>query len=180
MACGSSTRWGVSSVFPSCPCFIASLIDNPGRVNSFTRLVIGVSSAATAFFSVFLGRIGDRSGHRRIVIICLFCACLLFLIQSMVAAGWQLLVLQMLYGIVLGGIITGISTLLADYTQKGDEGAVYGLDSSITSGARMIGPMLGVGISAYFGIRMVFVTAALLYLITGLLALQGLLKRASR
>jgi DHA1 family multidrug resistance protein-like MFS transporter len=165
---------------PILPLFIISLIDNPGRVNSFTGLVIGVSSAATAFFSIILGRVGDRSGHRRIVIISLLCSFLLFLMQSLVGAGWQLLVLQMLYGIALGAIVTGISALLAACTQQGDEGAVYGLDSSITSGARMIGPMLGVGISAYFGIRMVFGTAALLYLVAGVLAVQYLPKRAGK
>ncbi len=159
---------------PILPLFIISLIDNPGRVNSFTGLVIGISSASTAFFSIFLGRIGDQRGHRRIVITCLLCSALLFLIQSMVGAGWQLLILQLFYGVALGGIITGISTLLADYSQPGDEGAVYGLDSSITSGARMIGPMLGVAISAYIGIRMVFGAAALLYLVAGVLAVIGL------
>ena len=159
---------------PILPLFIISLIDNPGRVNGFTGLVIGISSASTAFFSIFLGRIGDQRGHRRIVIPCLLCSALLFLIQSMVGAGWQLLILQLFYGVALGGIITGISTLLADYSQPGDEGAVYGLDSSITSGARMIGPMLGVAISAYIGIRMVFGAAALLYLVAGVLAVIGL------
>jgi predicted MFS family arabinose efflux permease len=38
----------------------------------------------------------------------------------------------------------------------------------------MIGPLLGVGISAWLGVRMVFGTAALLYLAAGLLALRGL------
>ena len=82
----------------------------------------------------------------------------------------------MLYGAALGGIITGISALLANYTQQGDEGAVYGLDNSITAGARMIGPLLGVGISTLFGIRMVFGTAALLYLIASVLSVLNLPK----
>lgn len=161
---------------PILPLMVMALIDNPGRINSFTGIVIGASSAATAFFSIYLGRVGDRSGHRRIVIIGLFVTVFLFLLQGMVSAGWQLLGLQMLYGVALGGIVTGISALLAVYTRPGDEGAVYGLDSSITSGARVIGPLLGVGIAAWLGVRAVFLTAGLLYLVAALLALHpGLL-----
>jgi MFS transporter, DHA1 family, multidrug resistance protein len=159
---------------PILPLFILSLIDSPQRINSFTGIVIGSSSAATAIFSVYLGRLGDRTGYRRIVIIGMISSFLLFLLQAVVSAGWQLLGLQVLYGIALGSIVPGISALLAVYSRQGDEGAVYGLDNAITSGARMIGPLLGVGISAWLGVRMVFATAALLYLAAGLLAVRGL------
>jgi DHA1 family multidrug resistance protein-like MFS transporter len=159
---------------PILPLFLLSLMDKPDRINSFTGIVIGLSSAATAIFSVYLGRMGDRSGYRRIVIFGLMAAFVLFLLQAAVTAGWHLLGLQMLYGIALGGIVPGISALLAVYARPGDEGAVYGLDNAITSGARMIGPLLGVAISAWFGIRMVFGAAALFYLAAGLLAVRRL------
>ena len=159
---------------PILPLFVLTLIDTPEKINSFTGLVIGASSAATAIFSIYLGRMGDRSGYRRIVIICLAATGFLFLLQAAVTAGWQLLGLQVLYGIALGGIVPGISALLAVFSRQGDEGAVYGLDNAINSGARMIGPLLGVGIAAWIGVRMVFGTAALLYLMAALLAAWGL------
>ena len=53
---------------PILPMFILSLIDSPARVNSLTGLTIGIASAATAVFAVFLGRWGDRTGHRRVLI----------------------------------------------------------------------------------------------------------------
>ncbi len=159
---------------PILPLLVLTLIDNPGRVNSFTGIVIGAASSAMALCSIYLGRMGDRSGHRRIVITCLFGAGLLFFLQGLVNAGWQLLVLQMLYGVALGGTVTGISALLAIHSQSGDEGAVYGLDSSITSGARVIGPLLGVGIAAWMGVRAVFLTAGLLYSLAALLAFLSL------
>ena len=159
---------------PILPLFVLSLIDVPDKINSFTGIVIGASSAATAIFSIYLGRLGDRSGYRRIVITGLAVTAFLFLLQAVVTAGWQLLGLQVLYGVALGGIVPGISALLAVFSRQGDEGAVYGLDNAINSGARMIGPLLGVGISAWLGVRMVFGTAALFYLIAALLAAWGL------
>jgi len=159
---------------PVLPLFILSLTDASDKINSFTGLVIGLSSAATALFSVYLGRLGDRSGYRYIVILGLLAASALFLLQAVVTAGWQLLGLQISYGIAMGGIVPGISALLAVYSREGDEGAVYGLDNAISSGARMIGPLLGVTIAAWLGVRVVFGTAALFYLCAGLLAAIGL------
>ena len=46
-------------------------------------LVIGLSSAATAIFAVFLGRLGDRTGYRRILIVC-FLSCFLSFLFSFI------------------------------------------------------------------------------------------------
>jgi DHA1 family multidrug resistance protein-like MFS transporter len=155
---------------PILPLFILSLIHNPDKVNSTTGIIMGASSAATAIFSIFLGRMGDRSDHRMIVLCCLASSCLSFFMQSFVHTDWHLMWLQVLYGAALGGTVTGISALLANHTPIGSEGAVYGLDNAVNAAARVIGPMLGVAILSWKGPRMVFGTAALLYLIATLLA----------
>jgi DHA1 family multidrug resistance protein-like MFS transporter len=164
---------------PVLPMFILVLIDNPERVNSFTGVVIGIAAAATAIFAVFLGRLGDRLGHRRILIACSLLCGLFFLLQGIASSGWQLLVLQALTGVALGGIVPGISALLANTTRPGDEGAVYGLDNSIVSGARVVGPMLGVSVAMWLGFRAVFITAALLYFAAAFLAAFGLPQEAT-
>lgn len=69
--------------------------------------------------------------------------------------------------------------LPADGCRIGDEGAVYGIDNSIVSGARVVGPMLGVSIAMGFGLRAVFVAGALIYFGAAGLAVVGLPK-ASR
>ena len=159
---------------PILPMFILILIDSTARVNSFTGLVIGVSAAATAAFAVFLGRWGDRVGHRRILFVCFLLCCLFFLLQAIAQSGWQFLALQVFSGAALGGIVPGISALLANYTRPGDEGAIYGLDNSIVSGARVVGPMIGVSVAMWLGLRAVFITAASLYLAAALLMVMGL------
>ncbi len=159
---------------PILPMYVLYLLDNPELGNSFTGLVIGFSSAATAICAVYFGRLGDRVGHRLLLIV-LFMSCVLFFgFQAFINQGWQLFLLQTLFGIALGGIVPTISALLADHTQQGDEGAVYGLDNAITSAARMFGPILGVLISSWFGLRAVFGAAALLYLIAAFMALTCL------
>jgi len=159
---------------PVLPLFIERLLVDTARVNTLTGFVVGIASAATTLSAVYLGRLGDRIGHQPILIVASLCSFVLYLLQSLVTEGWQLLALQALAGVALGGIVPSVSALLASYTQLGEEGAVYGLDNSISSGARAVAPMLGVGVAASFGLRATFVTAALLYLAAGLVAMWGL------
>ena len=155
---------------PVLPLFVASLIKDGGGVNSFTGLVVGITSATMTTSTIFLGKLGDRIGHRKIVIYASLFCCLSLALQSLVSEGWQLLLLQALFGIGFGGVIPGISALLSQYTTAGEEGVVYGLDNSISSGARTLSPLLGVWIAMWLGLRWVFAAGALLYLFACLLA----------
>jgi DHA1 family multidrug resistance protein-like MFS transporter len=159
---------------PILPLFALELIAEATGVNSFTGLVIGSAAAAAAVFAVVFGRLGDRIGHRWIVITCCLLGCGSFLLQSMATGAWYFLFLQVAAGIAHGGVITGVSALLARYTVCGEEGAVYGLDNSINAGARALAPMIGVSVAIWLGLRAVFSAAALLYLMAALLALRGL------
>jgi DHA1 family multidrug resistance protein-like MFS transporter len=170
---------GRMMIIPIAPLFILTLMDNTSRVNTFTGLVIGVSSATTTISAVYLGRLGDRLGQRRILIVCTLIAALLYLPQSLVTAPWQILVLQALVGVALGGIIPAISALLAQLTKSGEEGAVYGLDNSINAGARSIAPLLGAAIAASFSLRATFVATALLFFSMGLLVIWCMPKGAN-
>jgi DHA1 family multidrug resistance protein-like MFS transporter len=125
-------------------------------------------------FAVVFGRLGDRTGHRWIVIICSALGFVSFLLQSVATSAWHFLFLQVAAGMAHGGVITGVSALLARYTVCGEEGAVYGLDNSINAGARALAPMIGVSIAIWLGLRAVFSAAALLYLMAALLALRAL------
>ncbi|MCB2216900.1 MFS transporter [Desulfofustis glycolicus] len=162
--------------FPILPLFLLTLIDNPEKINSYTGIVISVASVSTALFSVLIGRLGDRSTHQKMVLFCLFGAGVVFVLQSLVQTGWQLIILQLFYGIALGGVITSISAMLALFSEEGDEGTVYGLDSSVNAGARMVGPLLCYAITSLFGMRMVFAFAGALYLLATILALSLLPK----
>jgi DHA1 family multidrug resistance protein-like MFS transporter len=168
------SQLGRMLIIPIAPLFIQTLLTNISRLNTFTGLVIGISSGATTVSAVFLGRLGDRIGHRRIVISSALIAALLYLIQSAVNAGWQLLVLQALVGVAMGGIIPAISALLANLTPSGESGAVYGLDNSINAAGRSLAPMLGSAVAVAFNLRATFLATAVLFLVTGIMALWRL------
>jgi DHA1 family multidrug resistance protein-like MFS transporter len=170
---------GRMMIIPIIPLFVEMLLVESDTLNTFTGLVTGVSSAATTLCAVYFGRLGDRVGHRRILISSLFFSACMYLPQSLVEEGWQLLILYALVGVGLGGIIPSVNALLAHYTLPGEEGAVYGLDNSIRAGARSLAPMLGSGLALWFGLRGTFVATALVFVFAGFLAYWRLPKHGS-
>lgn len=165
---------GQMMVFPIAPLFILTLLPETGRINTFTGLVAGSAALTTTISAVYLGRLGDRVGQRRILVASALLAALFYLPQSLVTAGWQYLLLQALVGACMGGLIPAISALLARYSEAGEEGAVYGLDYSITSAARAVAPLLGAAVAARYGLRATFVATALIFLMAGVMARLGL------
>lgn len=188
---GVFTTYGVSSLYlirftvtfgriliiPIAPLFVVALLAGATEgQNTYAGLVIAVSSATATFSGVALGRLGDRIGHRRILIGSAIAGVLFFIPQTFVANVWQLLFLQALSGIAAGGLITAPSALLAQYTQHGAEGAVYGLDNSMMAGARAVAPLGGAFIAMFFGLRGTFMATAILFVIVAILALRVLPK----
>lgn len=161
-------------LLPIVPLFIPMLMQGSALINTFTGLVTGISSATTTLSSVFLGRLGDRKGQRLVLIGSLVVASLLYALQALVSEGWHLLLLQAAVGVALGGITPSISALLARYSRPGVEGAVYGLDNAIGSGARSVAPMIGSGVMAVWGLRSTFLVTGVMLLLTAVFAATAL------
>jgi DHA1 family multidrug resistance protein-like MFS transporter len=168
--------FGQAIILPIIPLFVVTLTINPTLLNTFTGLVTGVSSAATTLSAAFLGRLGDRVGHRRILIASFFFTAIIYFPQSLVEKGWQLLVLYALVGVGMGGIVPSINALLAHFTPSGEEGAVYGIDNSIRAGARTLAPMFGSVMAFWFGLRGAYLATAFFFLFATFLAILRLPK----
>lgn len=166
------SQMGTNLLTPILPLFIPTVLGPSQDLNTFTGLAVGANAATATISSIYLGRLGDRVGHRIILITSLAVAGLLFLPMTGVQAGWQILVLQALVGVAAGGIVPSISALQARFTRHGLEGAVYGLDNSIGSGARSLAPMIGSGIAVWWNLRGAFpMTAIILFIAAGISAL---------
>ena len=160
------TSLGSMMITPIMPFFIQTLMSDTAKLNTFTGLVLGVSSATTTISAVFLGRLGDRTSHRKVLDACVFVLAGLYGLQGFSTASWHLLVMQALVGVAMGGVIPMISALLATYGRIGAEGAIYGIDNSINSAGRTIAPLLGAAVAASLGFPAVFVASGIVFLFT--------------
>lgn len=155
---------GRDMIIPIAPLFVVSLLPATADHSSMAAgSVLAVSSAAATLSGVALGQLGDSIGHRKVLIGAALLAVVAYIPQVFVSSVWQLLGLQALAGLALGGVIAAPSALLARYTEPGEEGAVYGLNNAIVAGGRAVAPMIGAGVALLFGMRGTFAASAVLF-----------------
>lgn len=161
-------------IIPFAPLFIATLLPDSAHLNTFTGLVIGISAGAGTITAVYLGRLGDNVGHRRVLKWSALVAGIFFLPQAFVTEAWQLLVLQAITGAATGGIIPSLTALLARFTEPGEEGSVYGLDNAIVAGSRAAAPLIGSMIVLWWDLRATFLATAVVFLLVMMITIWRL------
>lgn len=163
---------GFSMILPMAPLFVASLVQRESGVASITGILMGVSAFAGALSAIWLGRLGDRIGHRRVLVASAFAALVFYVPQPLVTSPWQLVVLQACSGFAAGGMVPTIGALMNLRTTIGGQGATYGLDNSVIAGARAIAPMVASGIAIIFGLRGALGAAVAVFGMATVLAVQ--------
>jgi MFS family permease len=163
------TRTGVRVIGPVLPLFVATLLPESSRVATMAGIVAGASAASSSIGSVVLGRAGDRVGYRRVLLASAIAATILYALQAAVTNTAQLILLQFCVGAALSGTISSLTALLAMLAPEGRQGAVYGLSTSVVSGANALGPMLGASLAVVLGNRATFLLAAGIFALSAVL-----------
>lgn len=156
-------RLGMRVVGPMLPLFVQEIAAPGTKIASLTGIIEGSAAAASAVSAVLLGRVSDRIGYRRVLLVCGVMACLVSGFMAGVKTPAQLLILRALGGAAMGGILASISALQASLAPKGRFGAVYGVDTSVVAAANAAAPMIGAVLAASWGLSSVFLGAAAVY-----------------
>ncbi len=159
--------------FPIAALYVMELGESYFGVATTTGLLMGVTAITGSISAVWLGRLGDRLGHASILLFSGLAMVVFYFPQALVNAAWQLLFLQALCGIANGGMLPAVGALMNFQTPVGNQGATYGLNASITAAGRCVGPMLGAVVAIWFGLRSVFVLAAMVYLLAALVSFKA-------
>ena len=157
---------GRGLLVPVLPLFIPLIMMSSEGVSTMIGLVIGVASATGTLSAIYLGNLGDRIGHKRILVWSALVAALAYIPMTFVTHPWQLLLLNALSGAAIGGVMPSISALLTGYSTQGSVGSAFGLDNSVMSASRAVAPLVGVGVASIFGYRSAFLAGSLIYLLT--------------
>jgi len=156
---------------PMLPLFLQELAmkisETPKYIGSATGIVLGVGAATTALAAVLVGKFSPRLGYWKTLLICTSVGALLTIPQTFVTNMMQLTVLRAFSSFFLGGTPPTIDALIMTSTKKEHQGSVYGLNSSLSSTAGAIGPLIGSAV-AMFSYRWVFMATAIILGISAL------------
>ncbi len=137
------TAWlGRTMIMPYLPLFIATLTLSDELNSIYTGIAIGAASFAGTISGVSLGRLGDRVGHKRVLVASALATALFYAPMALVTGVWQLVVLNVVVGFAVGGVLPAVSAMLARFTDPAMSGSVYGLDNSVGAASRAIAPLL--------------------------------------
>lgn len=171
---------GQTMVMPFSPLLILALMGSENRAATVSGVAMAVSAAAGTASAIVLGRYGDRVGHQRILAITTLIAAIGYLPVLGVSHVWQFVIVLALTGTATGGSTPSLSALLARFTEPGEEGAVYGLESAIMAAGRAVAPLAGAALVSVLGLRSTFAGAALVYLAIVFVALRWIPASAAR
>jgi MFS family permease len=129
-------------------------------------LMAGVVMSATALASMLsasrIGKLADRIGHWKVVMVCLAVAALLLIPQAFVTNEWELVVLRFLMGIALGGMLPGVAAIIRHSVPDKVAGTMLGYSTSSQYVGQVLGPLAGGYVGGHFGMPLVFIITCVL------------------
>ncbi|RJE89071.1 MFS transporter [Paenibacillus sp. 1011MAR3C5] len=132
-------------------------------------LVLSLIGIAGIIASPIWGRLGERKGHYRILILCLLTAGTVVCVQYFVEALWLFAFVQFVFGLFMAGIVPIINTLMVQNTDEQFRGRSFGLTASANQFGSMLGPLLGGLLGLFLGIHSIFVATGVIMAGTGMI-----------
>lgn len=169
-------HFGAATVNPVLSLFVEELT---GGVNvaTVTGTIMGATGVMSAVAAIAAGRLGDRIGHLRIVVICMVGAAVTNYLQAFVAQTWDLLVLRTMLGMFLGGMVPPAIALVAGLVPPQRRGAAFGLIHGAIAASHALAPMTGAAVASHWGMRAVFTATGALYTLGFLSVSLGVRRR---
>lgn len=154
------TRVTGSGVSPMTSLFVRDLNVPEKLVPTIAGLAFSVSGLGSAISAPILGRLSDRIGSKRVLVLALLGSALFYLPQAFVTTGIQFLALRFIVGLLDGGTVPAAHAMVGRFAPCTQQSVVFGLTSSATSAGSFTGPLISGVVAASFGLRTVFVYTA--------------------
>jgi len=150
------------SIEPIITVYVGQLSVGAGYVTLFSGVVMSVSALASILAAPRLGRLADRMGAWKVIILCLAASACLLVPQALVQNIWELIGLRFLMGLALAGLLPAIATQIRHSVPDRVTGTILGFSTSAQYAGQVAGPVVGGFVGGQIGMRAVFVATAVL------------------
>ncbi|WP_425495052.1 MFS transporter [Ornithinibacillus caprae] len=144
-------------------------IHGPASIAFFSGMAFSAAGLGNLLMTRNWGKLGDRVGYIKILIILLFMAGIVYFPGAFVTNIWQLVILRFLLGVSIGGIIPLRIAYIRQEAPLSMQGEVLGYNTSLRFLGNIIGPALGGMLAGFYGFSAVF------FVTSGLLVLSGVI-----
>lgn len=143
-------------------------------------MTVGILYAATGLM-IFIsapwwGKLFDKIIHLphhvyNLIVVLLFICAILQGIQAYATTPTETFILRILWGVCLGALLPVLLRLLADTSERQQQGLFLGFGNSATKLGNLIGIILGAVVETQFGYTNTFIATALFYILSCVLIL---------
>ncbi len=153
------------------PAFLVSLGAGPAQLG----LIEGLAESVASFAKLFSGYLTDRIDRRKpLVVAGYFVANAVKPLLAVVGAWWHILLIRFADRLAKGVRGAPLDVMVAESVPKERLGSAYGLIQSLDSAGAIAGPLVALALLARFGLRGVFLAAAIPGALCVLVALFGI------
>lgn len=156
------------SIQPIVTVYVQQLSKNSAHIALIAGVVVAAGGLANVLAAPRLGRLSDKIGPQKVLLVALIGAGLLFIPQAFVRNPWQLMGLRFLLGLAMAGLLPSVNTLVKRSAPNAIAGRVFGYNQSFQYLGSLGGSILGGQMAAALGIQSVFFSTALLLLLNAL------------
>lgn len=153
------------SVEPIITVYIEQIAGGSGHVALMAGIAFSASGLANILTAPRLGKLSDRVGAHKVILVALMAAGILFIPQAFVTNPWQLTGLRFLLGIAAAGLVPSANTLIKKITPDNLTGRMFGFSMAAGYLGVFAGSVLGGQIAAWLGAEYVFIATSALLLI---------------
>jgi DHA1 family multidrug resistance protein-like MFS transporter len=157
-------QFAMLSPMPLIPLYVEQLHGTSENLAFYAGFVGSVTGISNMISAPLLGRLSDRIGSSRILLVSLAGAAVMLIPQAFVGSVGQLLAWRFLLGCFMGGLIPTVNSLIRRHTPDGMESRSYSFNGSALSLGNMMGPIMGGALSGLMGIEGLFLLSAMLLL----------------
>lgn len=150
---------------------------NVSNIAFISGMIASVPGVAALLSAPRLGKLGDRIGPEKILIVALIISVLLLIPMSFVQTPWQLALLRFLLGAADGALLPAVQTLLVYNSTNQIAGRIFSYNQSFRDIGNVTGPLMGAAISASYGFRAVFCVTAGVVLFNAIYSWNSLRRR---
>ncbi|MHB9795313.1 multidrug efflux MFS transporter [Streptococcus suis] len=118
--------------------------------------IISLPGMASLVTSGYLGKIGDRIGNHRLLLIALTYSLLINVFCVFAENPFQLGLLRFMYGFGTGALLPSVNSLLTKLTPKEGMSRIFSYNQLFNNLGSVVGPMMGSAVAAHMGYDWVF------------------------